>query len=371
MIWICTREASAPRVLPVFNGVFLIFGGRLMARNPAESQQNLTEDKDYVQNTTKTAIIMVYVGHSILYYPPGLFAECVWSQYLRNMILSCNMPVFFMISGLLLGLSKKSNIEVAKAKIKKLLIPYLVTMAIVVVGKFFMPASMAMNPLNGGVGDIFMDVFVYGGDRWFVYVLMWIFLLAIPLRPLASSKILLVIISGLFLMSMSVEFPRYFLMGDVFWFMGFFLIGMYLNPFFVDFRKWNTKYALGIILTFVVLNIVFVIQLISIPIMRKVVLPITGSICILTISYLIDDACKKLGYEPKVVKYIAYCGRYSLQFYLFTFAYPVIRTIVVNTLHVTSPFLIFSLVLIMQLVIMTLIVELTRNVKILKIPMGY
>lgn len=55
MIWICTREASAPRVLPVFNGVFLIFGGRLMARNPAESQQNLTEDKDYVQNTTKTA----------------------------------------------------------------------------------------------------------------------------------------------------------------------------------------------------------------------------------------------------------------------------------------------------------------------------
>ena len=68
------------------------------------------------------AIIMVYVGHSILYYPPGLFAECVWSQYLRNMILSCNMPVFFMISGLLLGLSKKSNIEVAKAKIKKLLI---------------------------------------------------------------------------------------------------------------------------------------------------------------------------------------------------------------------------------------------------------
>ena len=88
-------------------------------------------------------------------------------------------------------------------------------------------------------------------------------------------------------------------------------------------------------------------------------------------AVLIDDACKKLGYEPKVVKYIAYCGRYSLQFYLFTFAYPVIRTIVVNTLHVTSPFLIFSLVLIMQLVIMTLIVELTRNVKILKIPMGY
>ena len=55
MIWICTRGANASRVLPVFIRVFLIFGGRLMAKNPAESQQNLTEDKDYVQNTTKTA----------------------------------------------------------------------------------------------------------------------------------------------------------------------------------------------------------------------------------------------------------------------------------------------------------------------------
>ena len=324
-----------------------------------------------IDYTRGIAIIMVYVGHSILYYPPGLFEDCIWSKYLTTTILSCNMPVFFMISGLLLGFSKKSNIEVAKNKIKRLLIPYLVTMAIIVVGKNILPASMANYPLKGGAVDILMNIFVFGGDRWFVYVLMWIFLLAIPLRPLASSKILLVIISGLFLMSMSVEFPRYFLMGDVFWFMGFFLLGMYLKQYINDFRRWNTKYAIGLILTFVVLNIVFVTQLISIPLMRTVVLPITGSICILTISYLMDDACKKLGYEPKVVKYIAYCGRYSLQFYLFTFAYPVIRTIVVNTLHVTSPFLIFSLVLIMQLVIMTLIVELTRNVKILKIPMGY
>ena len=81
------------------------------------------------------AILLVYMGHSILYYPPGIFVDCSWSKVLSGMIVSCNMPLFFFISGLLFAFSKKSNLQVVKDKAKRLLIPYLFTMAIVVVSK--------------------------------------------------------------------------------------------------------------------------------------------------------------------------------------------------------------------------------------------
>ena len=85
MIWICTRGADASRVQMFFGRMVLIFGGvperrviklriylillifrgvrlrhtwdrsALTGRNLTKSVQNLTEDKDYVQNTTKTA----------------------------------------------------------------------------------------------------------------------------------------------------------------------------------------------------------------------------------------------------------------------------------------------------------------------------
>lgn len=96
------------------------------------------------------AILLVYMGHSILYYPPGLFADCQWSKVLGLMIVSCNMPLFFFISGLLFAYSKKSSIEVVKDKARRLLIPYLCTMAIVLLAKVFMPAEVAYNTNGGG-----------------------------------------------------------------------------------------------------------------------------------------------------------------------------------------------------------------------------
>ena len=96
------------------------------------------------------AILLVYMGHSILYYPPGLFTGCTWSQYLERMISSCNMPMFFFISGLLFAFSKKSNMEVVRDKVKRLLLPYLFTMLIVAVSKQLLPSSMAYKSTVGG-----------------------------------------------------------------------------------------------------------------------------------------------------------------------------------------------------------------------------
>ena len=73
----------------------------------------------------------------------------------------------------------------------------------------------------------------------------------------------------------------------------------------------------------------------------------------------------------KVFDFITYSGKYSLQFYLFSFAYPVIRVVVVNVLHIYNPFIIILLVFFGQIIAITLIIEITRRIKFLKLPMGY
>lgn len=90
------------------------------------------------------------------------------------------------------------------------------------------------------------------------------------------------------------------------------------------------------------------------------------------ISIFMNRLAKEHGAADNIVmRYIAYIGRYSLQFYLFTFAYPIIRIIVVNVWHVTNPFAVVGFVMLLQLLVMTPLVEITRRIKFLKIPMGY
>ena len=200
---------------------------------------------------------------------------------------------------------------------------------------------------------------------------MWIFLFSLPLRKLKSSKWLLLVIVSTLAVTLSFKLPDYFLLNKVVWYISFFLMGMYLNQFYVEFRRWNTKYAVVVVMVFAILNVVFIRQLGNVSFAKIAVLPITGTIFYMTLAYLIDDACKRWKKEPAVVKYIAYCGKYSLQFYLFTFAYPIIRYVVVSVLHITAPLPVFSIVLVLQLIVITIIVEITRRIKILKIPMGY
>lgn len=96
------------------------------------------------------AILVVYLGHSIIYHPIDLAAIYDWCNILGVSIESYNMPVFFLISGLLFGFSKKQNAEVFKDKVKRLFIPYLFAMSIVHLVKQFTPASMTYKSNVGG-----------------------------------------------------------------------------------------------------------------------------------------------------------------------------------------------------------------------------
>lgn len=310
------------------------------------------------------AILLVYLGHSIIYHPIQLALLYNWCDILEIMISSFNMPMFFFISGLLFAYSKKSNLQIIKDKIYRLFIPYLFTMILVLIAKQLMPSGMAYKSVTGI--NILIDIFVYGGDRWFVYVLMWIFLFSLPIRKIAKKYWVFGIIAVCFMLTILDVMPRLFLLKDVVRFMPFFLIGMFLSQCYTQVKSLTSHYLLAIIVIFALMNIIFVKPLIHFLPMKYILLPLTGTICFMALAFWMERFK-----TTAAASYVAYCGRYSLQFYLFTFAYPLIRYAVVVLWHISNPFVIVFMVMTLQLIIITILIEITKRIKILKIPMGY
>lgn len=55
------------------------------------------------------AILIVYLGHSILYNPIDMASMYGWCAKLGSIITSFNMPMFFLISGYFFSKTRKST----------------------------------------------------------------------------------------------------------------------------------------------------------------------------------------------------------------------------------------------------------------------
>lgn len=315
------------------------------------------------------AILFVYLGHSILYHPIQMNSMYTWCRLLDYFIVSFNMPMFFIISGYLFSKSRKSTAELYKGKTMRILIPYLTTMTIIIGMKLVLPASMSYNPaVGGGIKPMLINALCYGGDRWFVYTLYIIFLILIPARNLLKNKWL---DAGLMVMLIGIYFldflPTIFALDKVFHFMVFVIAGYSMEEYYPAIKKWLMKWWWLVYAVFVLGNIVFIETLRHIPFVFRFILPFTGTMAVMTMAIQME----KMVDKSRVVQYIEYCGKYSLQFYLFTFCYPLIRWGIVSLLHITNPFIILGSVFVLQLIAITVIVEATSRIKWLKIPCGY
>lgn len=171
--------------------------------------------------------------------------------------------------------------------------------------------------------------------------------------------------------SMTIYFldfmPSLFKLDDVFHFITFFIIGMCANDYYPKIKEWSLKYWWLIYCVFILANIVFIGSFAHIKFVYWFVLPFTGTLAAMTLAFQLEKFVEK----SKSVNFVEYMGKYSLQFYLFTFPYPIIRTVLVSKLGMTNPYEIFFSVFILQLITITPIVEITRRIKWLKIPCGY
>ncbi|MBO7562336.1 MAG: acyltransferase family protein [Bacteroidales bacterium] len=312
------------------------------------------------------AILFVYLGHSIIYHPI-ILGNIPWCHILERFIVSFNLPMFFIISGYLFSKTSKSTIEIYKGKTQRILFPYLLTMAVIISMKLVLPTSMSYNEsVQGGIRAMISNALLYGGDRWFVYTLYIIFLILIPIRSWLKNKwfdigLIIVLITLFFL----VPLPEFLALNKVCVYMVFFISGYALNKYYLQIMA--LKYWWAIYVVFIVLNLSLIEFLSKLPFVFRFILPFSGTLAMMTLAFQVEKSIKK----SKVVQYLEYCGKYSLQFYLFTFCYPLIRVFIVSILHITNPLIIIISVFILQLIAITIIVEVTRRIKWLKIPCGY
>lgn len=194
------------------------------------------------------------------------------------------------------------------------------------------------------------------------------FLILIPVRDLLKNKwldvVLMVALVGVYFLDF---LPTVFALDNVFRFMVFFIAGYALNEHYQAIKTWALKWWWLVYAVFVVVHLVFIETLSEIPLVFRFVLPFTGTLAVMTMAFQFEKVIQK----SKVAQYIEYCGKYLLQFYLFTFCYPLIRWGIVSVLHVTNPFIILGSVFVLQLITITIIVEVIRRIKWLKIPCGY
>lgn len=240
-------------------------------------------------------------------------------------------------------------------------------MMCVILSKMVLPSSMSYN---NNEGEVFYNIFVEGGDRWFVYVLIWVFMIAIPLRKLVKSQWVWLIIAVPVCITLSRIAPQIFLFDLTMKYIPFFFLGMFLSSYLKQLKAFLKKSFLITLMLFVVFNLVMVTKLSRMPFVWDILLPLIGTAFFMGISVLMEGLVIKSG-SNRLFDFISYSGKYSLQFYLFSFAYPLIRVAVVNVLHIDNPIAIILLVFFGQLLAITAIIEVTRRISFLKLPMGY
>lgn len=193
-----------------------------------------------------------------------------------------------------------------------------------------------------------------------------IYVILIPFKKQLDKKRfpvgLMIVLSVIYFLNV---LPSFMKLDDVFYYMVFFLAGYVLKEKWQDVKRFCAKYWYITFSLFILLNLAFIMWIAKIPFLFKFVLPFTGFFACQSFAELLS----RITIAP--VKYITYCGKYSLQFYLFTFCYPIIRWGIVSVMHITNPVVILLSVFILQLITITIIVEISRRIRFLRIPCGY
>jgi peptidoglycan/LPS O-acetylase OafA/YrhL len=102
----------------------------------------------------------------------------------------------------------------------------------------------------------------------------------------------------------------------------------------------------------------------------ELILPIIGSFACFSISIRLTTI--KSFLINKVVDFIEWVGKYSLQFYIMTgFVLMPARTIIVMKLGIVNPFIVIPVVFILQVALATLAVYLCKKFKLMNFLMGY
>ena len=311
-------------------------------------------------------MLLVFLAHSVLYFPIDYSKMYFGCNRLTETIGSFFMPCFFFVSGFLYYASQKGYRVMVSDKVRRLFVPYLFVCAITLMVKLIKP-SMAFVTFSS-FGDYLKYYLLNGGDRWFLYLLFVIFLVVGTFKRYLTSdiKIVLCLIvtyvvaifnnsSYCFLLVKGSSYMIYFLWG--------FLARRHYELFLTCVRKWK-----GILcFLFILCTCIFIDQFNIL--IKGIFLPLIGIAFTLLVSDMIAVCKNKVTLLKDAFIYV---GKYSLQYYIFTgFVLAIARYLVINVFGFINPWIVIPLVFIIQIFLATIGVKFTKKYSIFKMPFGY
>lgn len=297
----------------------------------ASSKKRIVE----VDTMRGIAIILMVLGHSFLIYPIDFFHEPGYYEFHR-WFYTFHMGMLFLVAGAVYR-CKDYKTFITK-KVHRILVPYLVFDVISVLSRAF--GGIFVN-VHANLYRSAINLFIHGGDYWFLYTIFLIFLIYPWLEKFFNEpwKEVALILALLTIVDLG---PRnYFLCRQVAQYLPFFIIGKYALRRIDDFRPSTPLKAIVIIAAMALLWWVtnhyyeHGHRLATLYFFRMMTM---SYVVFIFASYLRDWAAKGNVFSQKTQDLLAICSKYSLQIYLFdAFWMVLIRTVLINVLHITHP----------------------------------
>ena len=197
-----------------------------------------------------------------------------WCQNTVEIIKSFNMQLFFIMSGFLFANSRQISFKKAyKSKIDRILVPMLFFAFLSFVVAFFFSSFLNTEVILSQ--SLLVDWFIYGECNWFLYTILIIFFIAIPLKSKLTTPIVIgVCVLFIIVKEIGLSDVKIFQLNHVIYMMFFFLLGYLVCTYYETLRDFFKK---GYICACSLVLYVIAFQFSDISFLKNWILPIAMS----------------------------------------------------------------------------------------------
>ena len=164
-------------------------------------------------------------------------------NFLNKLIVSCNMELFFVVSGIIFFLQRQRYQDNPKQFVKTrfidLIIPYLILGPTIWFGKFMLSSFVKNQVSINDLYDMFITPIAF---MWFIYILFFVEVIALFIDRLMKNRFFIPLI-GLLLISFTTQFYDFGNPADIYHRVPYYLFWYYLGGILVLFK--NTVSCLG------------------------------------------------------------------------------------------------------------------------------
>ena len=189
---------------------------------------------DIVKGVAIMGVVLQHTFQRLMTYYN--LSDDVVLNYLNKLIVSCNMELFFVVSGIIFFLQRKKYQDDPKWFIKTrfidLIIPYLILGPVIWLGKFTLSSFVKNQVTIDGLYDMFITPIAF---MWFIYVLFFIEVFALAIDRWAKGKYIVPIVV-LFAVSFSTQFCKFGNPADIYHRVPYYLFWYYLGGMMVLFK---------------------------------------------------------------------------------------------------------------------------------------